>query len=328
MECVIFFRPNAGRSRKGFRPPKARPRLSMDWWHRRIIRLSGNIPRDRCKGTPSNRFILQRRMPHSLIRSWPNGSRSATRSERESVALPGSPLTKSAQDSEDSIMLPQLENVAKVAMALRQIRGERFVFAGASILPLFLDEESPRGLRPTIDTDIAVAVTGIGEWARLCDALRDAGFRERADIKATKQVVFWLDGLRADFMPVRTRMFGTEDPWLSLGIDLAEVDELPNGVQISRVPVSIWLMAKIQAFEDRGRRDPLTSQDLEDIGTLMTGRQSLAEDVRASHPEVCRKIGETIRGWREQPELLDVLDGQAASEWRALRDCLDALASL
>lgn len=209
-------------------------------------------------------------------------------------------------------MLPQLENLAKVAAALREkVLGERFVFAGAGVLPLFLDADFPGRPRPTNDTDVAVPVLHYGEWSRLRDALKAAGFHERADPEVTHPIVFWLGDIRADFMPVRMPGFGTEDRWLSLGLDLAELDELENGERILRLPVSIWLVAKIQAFEDRGRRDVLMSKDLEDIATLMIGRSSLLDDIQEAHADVrLRAIG-AFRRWLTESEVLDALDGCA-----------------
>jgi hypothetical protein len=210
-------------------------------------------------------------------------------------------------------MLPQLENLARVAAALREIRGERFVFAGASILPLFLDADFPGRPRPTKDTDVVVPVLHYGQWSRLRDALIAVGFRERADIEAPRQIVFWLGDIRADFMPVRMPDFGMEDRWLSLGFDLAEPDELENGDRILRLPMSAWLVAKIEAFEERGRRDMLVSKDLEDIATLMIGRRNVVQDVQNAHPDIRARCIEAFRQWRNELEVLDALDGCATS---------------
>lgn len=239
-------------------------------------------------------------------------------------------MTKFGPGSALSDMLPQLENLAKVAAALREIRGERFVFAGAGVLPLFLDADFPGKLRPTKDTDVAVPVLHYGEWSRLRDALKAAGFHERADPEITQPIVFWLGDIRADFMPVRMPDFRMEDRWLSLGFDLAEPDELENGEHILRLPVSIWLVAKIQAFEDRGRRDVLMSKDLEDIATLMIGRRSVVQDVRDAHAEVRARAIEAFRRWRSEPEVLDALDGFAtgAEERQLLAARVSEFASL
>lgn len=221
-------------------------------------------------------------------------------------------------------MLPQLENLAKVAAALREIRGERFVFAGASILPLFLDADFSGSLRPTKDTDVAVSVLHYREWSRLRDALIAARFCDRLDIEAPRQIIFWLDDIRADFMPVRMPEFGTKDHWLSLGFDMAEPDELENGESILRLPVSVWLVAKIQAFEDRGRRDILMSKDLEDIATLLIGRRSVVQDIKHAHPEVRARCLQAFRQWSREPEVLEGLDSCSCVTGATARQLLAA----
>jgi len=217
-------------------------------------------------------------------------------------------------------MLPQLESLGKVAATLREVRGERFVFAGASILPLFLDAAFAGALRRTKDTDVVVPVLHYAEWSRLRDALVAVGFRERADVRMPRQILFWLGDIQVDFIPARMSEFGMKDRWLSLGYDLAEADELENGETFLRLPVSAWLAAKIAAFEERGRRDILMSKDLEDIAMLLIGRRTLAADVNGASGEIRAHIVEAFRSWRNQSAVLDALDGSvtAASERQVL----------
>lgn len=208
--------------------------------------------------------------------------------------------------------LPQLENLARVAATLRRIP-ERFVFAGASILPMLLDRDFARPIRRTEDTDVVVSVLHYREWSRLRDALIAHGFVERADDRAARQILFWLGDLAVDFIPARMTEFGTENHWLSLGLDLAEPDETVQGEPILRLSSAAWLAAKIAAFERRGRADPMMSRDLEDIVTLTVGRRLLVEDVRISPIEIQRFVATTFRAWSEQQLLQD------AAEWFALR---------
>jgi hypothetical protein len=204
-------------------------------------------------------------------------------------------------------MLPQLENLAKVARALRQVP-ERFVFAGASVLPLFLDETFRGNLRQTDDTDVVVPVIHYADWSRLRDALIQHGFRERADDRASRQILFWFGDLAVDFIPARMVEFGTENRWLSIGYDLAEPHELENGEVILRLSVSCWLAAKIAAFERRGRQDVLMSRDLDDIVTLLIGSAGIVEDVRDSPLEIRSFVEGTFQEWSSQPLVWDAMD--------------------
>ena len=215
-------------------------------------------------------------------------------------------------------MLPQLENISKVAAALRPIR-ERFVFAGAGILPLFLDRNFGGVPRPTVDTDVVVPVVHYSEWSRLRDVLVAHGFLEYADDRKPRQILFRLGDLEVDFIPARMVEFGTANRWLSLGFDLAEPDVLKSGVTISRLPITAWLASKIAAFEQRGRQDALVSRDLDDIVTLLLGRANVVTDVRDAVPEIRVYIGAAFQAWQEQPLIWDAMDGCVRSANERLR---------
>lgn len=205
-------------------------------------------------------------------------------------------------------MLPQLENLRTVAAVLREIP-QRFVFAGASILPLFLDTDFHGEVRRTEDTDVVVPVLHYSEWSRLRDALIACGFRERADDRAARQILFWLDGLAVDFIPARMKEFGTENHWLSIGYDIAEFDDTVSEHGILRLSVAGWLAAKIAAFNQRGRADVFMSRDLEDIVTLLIGRSSLPDDVNDAPLEINQFIKSSFASWSNDAMVWDAMDG-------------------
>lgn len=246
-------------------------------------------------------------------------------------------------------MLPQLENLSRIAAVLSggreearpptgpdspfrafsDLRRERFVFAGASILPLLLDEGFDRPLRRTEDTDVVVSVLNDVEWNRLREALNAVGIRE--DARDAIPVRFRFEGLLVDFIPARMKSpRNFTEPWLSLGFDMAEPDELENGQPLLRLPATTWLAAKIAAFEQRGRRDVLMSKDLEDIVTLLIGRSRLVEEVRISPGEIRAHIGAAFRDWQRDALILDTMDGSVidAADRLRLAAVRDELAGL
>jgi hypothetical protein len=235
-------------------------------------------------------------------------------------------------------MLPQLENLARIAAVLSgtademrpptgpdapfrafsDLRRERFVFAGASILPLLLDEGFDRPLRRTEDTDVVVSVLNDVEWNRLREALKAIGIRE--DARDTVPVRFRFEGLLVDFIPARMKSpRNFAEPWLSLGFDMAEPDELENGQPLLRLPATAWLAAKVAAFEQRGRRDVLMSKDLEDIATLLIGRRRLVEEIRISPGEIRAHIVAAFRDWQRDALVLDAMDGSVSTGADRLR---------
>jgi hypothetical protein len=228
-------------------------------------------------------------------------------------------------------MHPQLENLALVAEALERVPGS-FVFAVASVLPLFLDEPLRSDLRPTDDTDVVVSVLHYVQWMSLRDALVEAGFRERADAQQTRQILFHLGGLAVDFIPARLTEFGTQNEWLALGFDLAETFELRVGLTVRSVPAACWLATKVLAMQSRGRRDPLMSKDLEDIIVLLSECSGVVELVERAPSEVRAFVGAMFRGWREDRTIWHAMDDltigtPGRSRFEAARAALAALSA-
>lgn len=235
-------------------------------------------------------------------------------------------------------MLPQLEDLARIAAVLNgpademrppagpdapfrafsDLRRERFVFAGASILPLLLDEGFDRPLRRTEETDVVVSVVNNVEWNRLREALLAVGIHE--DARDNIPIRFRFEGLLVDFIPARMKSpRNFEEPWLSLGFDMAEPDELENGQPLLRLPATAWLAAKIAAFEQRGRSDVLMSKDLDDIATLLIGRSRLVEEIRISPGEIRAHTVAAFREWRRDALVLDAMDSSVSTAAERLR---------
>jgi hypothetical protein len=107
--------------------------------------------------------------------------------------------------------------------------------------------------------------------------------------------------------------FGTENRWLSLGYDLAEMDYSVCPEGILRLSVSAWFAAKVDAFEQRGRADAMMSQDLEDIVTLLVGRSKLMDDLDEAPLEFQQFIGSAIRSWYRDAMVWDAMDGCCVS---------------
>jgi hypothetical protein len=219
-------------------------------------------------------------------------------------------------------MPSSLDNIEVVAAALESVP-TRFVFAGAGILPLLVEPEFAQDLHPTEDTDAVVQVLHIGEWLRLRDALLACGFRERAMIHESRQILFWLGDLPVDFIPPRLREFGTANRWLDLGFEFAEESQLPSGRVIERLPASAFLASKIAAFLSRGRQDVLRSDDLDDIAALLVGRPTLPEEMSYAHSEIRAYMSEHFEAFRHDREVWDALPGYARSR-EQLGQLLDA----
>jgi predicted nucleotidyltransferase len=173
------------------------------------------------------------------------------------------------------------ENLAmlmRVVAHLAPLR-ERLVFLGGAVTELFITLPGARRPRQTKDVDVVIDVMNLGEYS---DTLREQlialGLRE--DVREGAPVCRWLlDDMIIDIMPTRGDILGFSCVWYPLAYETATPIQLPDGTVIRLVTPACFLATKLSAFADRGRRDPITSHDLEDVIAVIDGRQEIVSDV-------------------------------------------------
>jgi len=89
------------------------------------------------------------------------------------------------------------------------------------------------------------------------------------------------DDLVLNVMPLDERVLGFSNRWYPLALDTATAVALAPDITIRAISAPAFLATKWQAFRERGADDPFLSHDLEDIITVVAGRQSvIAEATR------------------------------------------------
>jgi predicted nucleotidyltransferase len=209
--------------------------------------------------------------------------------------------------------MPASNNLIRVAQALASIREERFVFVGASILPLLLNDPAAPPARFTNDVDAVVDVLTYEHWERLQSRMHDCGLVVRADAAVGKGRIclFHLVEIEVDIMPVRFPLLMRPSRMLELGFQYAELYRLTEELEIQALSAPGLLAAKLEAFRDRGVREFPVSKDLDDIVALLDRRLDIGSEVRAAPVEMRYFIAVSMN------RLLD--DGQAAD---VIRDML------
>ena len=92
-------------------------------------------------------------------------------------------------------------------------------------------------------------------------------------------------------------------------METPEEREIVTGLRIRVVTAPYFFATKLEAFRGRGHGDYLTSQDLEDIVTVVDGRPELLEELRAASQDVRSYIATDIRGLLETEQFADALPG-------------------
>lgn len=226
---------------------------------------------------------------------------------------------------------PALDQLAAVATALGELR-DRVVFIGGAIAPLLqTDPPFPRA-RPTSDVDGVLMAGSYGEAQRLQDQLAARGFRR--ELGNPRHVHRWIspDGVPCDLVPAGEHLGGTGNPWDVAAIETAVEMVLDPALTIRHASGPAFLALKWAAHDDRGRDDPRTSHDLEDLLALLASRPSLINEVAAA-PRVLRAyVAERSRELLFDPareELLSCHLSNAqdpAHTAAAVRDVLERLA--
>lgn len=205
--------------------------------------------------------------------------------------------------------MPVSDNLIRVARALAPIREQQFVFAGASILPLLLNDPAAQPPRFTVDVDAVVDVLSYGQWERLQSRLRDCGLlvRGNPDIGKTRICLFHLDDIEVDIMPVRLQAILPPSRMLELGFEFAEPHQLPGDLEILALSGPCLLAAKLEAFAERGARDPAMSKDLDDIVAILDRRLDIGHEISTAPAEVRLFIAAGMRNLLRDGQALDVV---------------------
>lgn len=193
----------------------------------------------------------------------------------------------------------QEQMLQTVADALGPDLLNQVAFVGGCTTALLITDAFAReAVRFTDDVDVIVHVLGYGKWQRLLTELRERGFRESPedDVICRMRLPDERTGrdLIVDFMPDDEAILNFTNRWYRDALRSAANHTLPSGTVIRVVTPGYFLATKLEAYSGRGRNDPLGSRDIEDILTVVDGRDSLHAELTEAEPALRRYIGQAI----------------------------------
>jgi hypothetical protein len=199
-----------------------------------------------------------------------------------------------------------VELLKQVAKRLGSLLPE-VVFVGGCTTELFITDEAAPEVRPTFDVDVIAEITSYADYATFSERLRALGFRE--DTSRGAPLCRWLiDEMKLDVMPIEERILGFTNRWYRAAMDAAQETELQAGLRIRVVTAPYFLATKLEAFRGRGQGDYTNSHDLEDLLTVIDGRETIVQEV-ADTPELRSYLAEQFRALLATPAFLDALPG-------------------
>jgi predicted nucleotidyltransferase len=181
------------------------------------------------------------------------------------------------------------------------------VFVGGCTTGLFLTDEGAAEVRPTFDVDVIAEITSYADYATFSERLRALGFRE--DTSPRAPLCRWLfDDMKLDVMPIEEKILGFTNRWYIAAMDAATERELEEGLRIRVVTPPYFIATKLEAFRGRGKDDYANSHDLEDLLTVIDGRDVIVGEI-AEAAAVRGYIAREFRALLETPAFLDALLG-------------------
>lgn len=200
-----------------------------------------------------------------------------------------------------------LAMIRHVAARLGHLR-DRVVFLGGAATALLITDSAAPDVRATIDVDVIVEIASRGDYYRLADSLRSAGFIE--DVSEGAPVCRWLiDGIALDVMPTDEEILGFSNRWYRDAMQHAAVQLISDDMAIRLVTAPYFLATKLDAFHNRGADDYFASHDMEDIITLVDGRPEVIEEVSAAPTDVKEFLADEFERFLGNRAFLDALPG-------------------
>lgn len=206
------------------------------------------------------------------------------------------------------------------------------VFVGGAIVHLYLIA-SPQLQRATLDVDLIVpAVQSQAGWLSLQRELHDRGWQTDPDVRHIVRYISPIHRIPVDFMAEDPSVLGFAGRWYPSAVRYAREHRLRSGTTIRIPSASCLLACKLEAYRDRGIKDPWTSTDLEDIVTLLDGCPSLLDDAATAEDALRAWLAAASAELLADPGVLNYLSGYLsggdllAREAR-LRRTLSALAA-
>lgn len=148
-------------------------------------------------------------------------------------------------------------------------------------------------------------MTTLREYHALEKRIKSKGFQPDPEIICRWRLV----GLQLDVMPSQPGVLGFHNRWYPLAASTATPHALTSGRTIQLVTSPLFLATKFEAFRDRGAGDYLASHDLEDIVTVVDGREELMDEVRASSTEIRAYLGRQLTELLAEEAFLNALAG-------------------
>lgn len=186
-----------------------------------------------------------------------------------------------------------------------------FAYLGGCALAVLVTDPSADTIRVTKDIDVMMDIRSRKQFHEADSLLEKSGFRH--DTRDGAPICRWVyNGITVDVLPISEDVLGWKSRWFEEALATAHEVNIA-GQMIKVVSPPYFIALKLEAFEERGQGDFLTSTDFEDVVCLFNGRETLVDEIIACET-LCETLAEKFRRYLRAPDLYDAVEGFAQTE--------------
>lgn len=211
-----------------------------------------------------------------------------------------------------------IEQIFEIAAEFDRLNWD-FAFLGGAVLQVLLTDQAAAPVRVTKDIDVLVDTPTRSSYTKLEEMLRRHGFKNDTT-EGAPLCRYIFRGIVIDVMPTTRDVLGWDSRWLEEALSNAQV-QLLEGRPIKILMPPYYIATKIEAFDGRGKRDFLCSQDLEDIICLMNGREEILDEVLKSSQTLRLYLAEKFQSWIQHDDFLNAVEGFLVTENEPAERC-------
>lgn len=167
-----------------------------------------------------------------------------------------------------------LELLEKTITLLGPLADE-MVFVGGTVATALITDEAVLEFRPTDDVDAIVDVERLSQYYSIQQKLEKRGFSPDPEGPICR---FVCRDLKIDVMPTLKEVLGFSNRFYPEAFKQAQEMTLPGGAKAKIATAPYFIAMKLDAFFSRGGGDYWSSHDLEDVISIIDGREEIEEE--------------------------------------------------
>jgi predicted nucleotidyltransferase len=110
-------------------------------------------------------------------------------------------------------------------------------------------------------------------------------------------------------MPLDANILGFSNRWYRSAMEASVTKKLRTDLEFRMVTAPYFVATKLEAFQGRGGGDFLGSHDLEDVVSVVDGRETLSAEVRAAGTDLSEYVRREIAKLLANRGFIDALPG-------------------